>query len=111
MDNKSMTAKEQAMSYHANGFSVIPCGLDKRPALPSWKPYQSTQATDEQILEWFSKSEINIGIVTGKISGITVVDIDNKGDKGQARADLMLAKFPATYTVLTPSGGYHFYYQ
>lgn len=50
----------------------------------------------------------NYGIATGERSGVVVVDIDNKPG-----VDLpaMMARFPDTYTVQTPTGGYHLYYE
>ncbi len=112
---KDMTIAEQAFAYHVQGYSIMPCKRDKRPALLAWKKYQSTKPTDDEILKWFSSPNTNIGIITGKISGLTVIDIDNKSTSsevdGQQRADDMLSKFPATYTIKTPSGGYHLYYQ
>lgn len=106
-----MTIQEQAMAYHINGYIVMPCHKDKRPALTSWKYLQTQRPTDDDILKWFSNNEINIGIVTGKLSDLTVIDIDNKGDNGQQRADDMLSKFPETRTIQSPSGGYHLYYK
>jgi len=109
MLNKTSTIKEQAFAYHANGYSVMPVGLDKKPKLYSWKKYQTNYPTDEEVLTWFEKADINIGIITGKISNISVVDIDNKN--GQKQVDEMLEKFPETFTVKTGNGGYHLYYQ
>ncbi len=104
-----MTISEQAFKYHVDGYNLLPIGPDKRPVIASWKKYQTEAQSDELILEWFKNNDKNIGIITGKISGITVVDIDTKD--GQPQADAMLARFPTTYTVRTPSGGYHLYYQ
>ncbi len=96
---------QKAQEYISRGLSVIPVGTNKRPSLKSWKKYQEELASDLDIEQWFSKDQ-NIGIVTGSISGITVVDIDVKGD-----VVVSVDKFPETYTVKTPSGGYHLYYQ
>jgi putative DNA primase/helicase len=79
---------EAAREYIARGFSVIPLhGPDapagkpvdergKRPAIGSWKEYQSRHAPDGELIKWFADGKNNIGIVTGAISGITVVDFD-----------------------------------
>jgi hypothetical protein len=107
MQTKQMTISQQAMKYHAIGYSVIPVKQDKRPALASWKKYQDDQASIDEVAKWFKDDKTNIGIVTGKVSGITVIDIDTKS----GQADEMLAKFPPTLTVQTPSKGYHLYYQ
>lgn len=100
--------KQQALKYYLDhDYSVIPLGLDKRPAIKSWLKHQTERADENQINAWWDANpKANIGIVTGKISGITVVDIDNKGD-----VSTPLDTFPSTYTVRTPSGGYHLYYK
>lgn len=87
------------------GFSIIPCGKDKRPLLSSWKEFQTRQASDDEIENWWTKwPDANIGIVTGEISGITVVDVDIQ--KGASALP-----FPATYTVRTGNGGIQLYYK
>lgn len=106
-----MSISEQAFAYHTQGYSIMPCKQDKRPLLTSWKQYQTIPPTDDNILQWFSKeTKNNIGIITGKLSNLTVIDIDTKQGTQQANADHLLTLFPATYTVQTPSGGYHLYY-
>lgn len=110
METKQMTISEQAFAYHVKGYNVLPVGDDKRPVVKQWKKWQTETQSDEQVLEWFTIANIyNVAIITGKISGITVIDIDNKN--GTEHAEEMLKKFPETYTVRTPSGGYHLYYQ
>lgn len=89
-----------------DGYSIIPCGLDKRPLLASWKEYQTRKPTEEELHAWWTKyPNANIGIVTGKISGITVVDIDTY-KKDHTPIDY----FPETRTVRTGNGGYHLIY-
>lgn len=102
---KTMTIKEQAYAYIVNGKSVIPLGKDKRPLLSSWKEFQSRYATFEEIEQWFSKyPEANIGIVCGEISQLSVIDIDDP-------LSIPLSTFPSSYTVETPSKGYHIFYK
>ena len=90
------------LKYRKHGWSCIPVGKDKRP-LVEWKKYQTEYASDEQLKEWFDKPEPpNIGIATGKISNLTVVDVE----KGGKWDDL-----PVTMTVKTGGGGVHLYYR
>ncbi len=61
--------------YRERGLSVIPLlSGGKKPAIESWLPYQSKIASAEQIIEWFSGQDYNLGIITGEISDLTVVD-------------------------------------
>ncbi len=97
-----------ARFYLSKGFSVIPVKLkDKRPALPSWLEYQNRLPTDKELVEWFGNgTEKNIGIVTGKISGIVAVDLDSNRAVEFAKAN----NFPLS--PLSKTGkGYHIVYQ
>lgn len=87
------------------GYSVIPVGKDKKPLLKSWKEFQTRIATEDEIKGWWTKwPSANVGIVTGEISGITVIDVDtHKGASAQP--------FPDTYTVKTGNGGLQLYYK
>lgn len=92
-----------ARSLVKKGISVIPVGNDKKPLLASWKEYQTRIATDEELVAWFS-GKANIAIVTGKISNLSVVDVDPR--HGGTTAGL-----PPTLVAKTQSGGWHFYYR
>jgi predicted P-loop ATPase len=97
----------KALQMSVAGYSVIPLRKDKKPLIAGWKEFQTKAADQDLLTEWWEKyPQANIGIITGKISGITVVDIDVKGD-----TVVPLETFPETYTVKTPSGGYHLYYE
>ena len=88
-----MNNKEIALSYLRKGLSVIPL---KSPSMVSnnlpkqefirqckmplikWKEFQSRLPTEEEVAGWFDQwPYANIGIVTGKISGIVVFDLDS----------------------------------
>lgn len=94
---------ETALEYLARGWSVIPVGADKRPLI-KWARYQKERATEEQIRAWFSTPDVQIGVVTGAISNLTVIDVEKEGDPSMFSA-------VDTYTVKTGGGGWHFYYQ
>lgn len=102
------TMLTKALQYVlVSGYSIIPVGKDKRPLLASWKEYQDRLPTEDEIKEWYTKwPAANIGIVTGKVSGITVVDVDSYKENTAT-----VAKFPKTLTVKTGNGGFHLYYE
>jgi hypothetical protein len=93
---------DQAVTYLKRGMSVIPLKpQDKRPLLSSWKDYQRKQMGIGDLKGfWKETPEANIGIITGAISGITVVDVD--GDDGATALKEANIQLPATYTVKTP---------
>lgn len=99
---------EKSIEYLSRGYSMIPLNKEKVPVLKTGEPtiYQRERfPTEEELETWFLTRKNNIGICTGKISGITVVDIDTSGP-----IIVPLETFPETYTVKTPTGGYHLYY-
>lgn len=103
---------QKALAYVVNGYSIIPLRKNKIPLLSQNIVYQrERQPTEDEVELWWKQNpQANIGICTGKISGITVVDIDMFVD-GNNIQGVSLDTFPATYTVQTPTGGYHLYYQ
>ena len=72
------------------GWSVIPVRYgDKRPAIASWTVYQQRRPTFEELESWFGPSpRYNVGIVTGRVSGIFVVDADSADAVAWATATL-----------------------
>ena len=87
------------------GLSVIPVGGDKRP-LVKWQQYQSRLATEDEVAAWFQRRpDANIGIVTGAVSGLAVIDFDPGHDPWPAEGH----ELPADVVVRTPRGGSHHY--
>lgn len=67
----------------------------------------------EQISKWWAaKPFSNIGLVTGKISGFFVLDIDprNGGEESLEELERIYGKIPKTKLVLTGGGGQHLYF-
>lgn len=98
----------KAFEYAVRGYSIIPLRRNKHPLIAQWKQFQEVPAGEEQIQAWWKANpSANVGIITGKISGITIIDIDTS-ESGDA---VPLDTFPKTFTVKTPTGGYHLYYE
>ncbi|MFA5324155.1 MAG: bifunctional DNA primase/polymerase [Smithella sp.] len=99
-----------ALHYCERGFSVIPIRPGEKKPLIKWEPYQTNRAGREQIQQWWKQfPNANIGIVTGEISDLFVVDIDT--DEGQS--NLLEYGFESIVnpTVKTPRGGQHIYFK
>lgn len=74
-----MSILDSALEYAENGLSVIPIVPGQKKPLIKWEEYQSRIARTEEIESWFDQwPNANIGIVTGDISGIGVVDLDSQ---------------------------------
>jgi len=110
---QSAAMVNSALAYAARGWSVIAmqsCG--KRP-LVVWREYQQRIAGQDEIARWFRRwPDANVGIVTGRISGIVVVDVDARhgGPDSVAAAEARHGPLPATVEVATGGGGRHLYY-
>ena len=103
MTNTTQKQLENALNYLSKGYSVICVGLDKRP-LVSWKEFQTRRATIEEVVKWWENfPEAQVGIVTGSISGLTVVDIEEGGDFSLVKDE--------TFTVKTGGNGIHYYFR
>ena len=103
MSNALLTA---ALDYHQLGMSIIPVRpKDKKPLIP-WQEFQSRRAEESEIREWWQKTpDANIGMVCGKISGRSVIDIDTA--EGGEALDEMVPDSWLTQMATTPRGGKH----
>lgn len=94
--------------YISKGLSVFPVQLsqngdkvEKKPVV-EWTDYQRRFATEQEINVWCNLLEFNaLGMATGKISGITVLDID----------DPSITEYDSEVKVGTISGGFHLWYK
>jgi len=97
-----------ALAYLKKGKSVIPVGKNKRPLI-KWEEFQKRLPTEAEVRSWWKMfPEANIGIVTGKVSNILVVDVDKKSGGIETVKGLALG---ATLTAKTGGGGLHYYYK
>lgn len=95
---------------------VIPCNLRKEPILPEWSERPLT--TPEEVkTAWAKKPNAAIGILTGKRSGLLVIDIDENHTEGISGKETLedlekeLGPLPDGPQVLTPSGGLHLWFK
>jgi hypothetical protein len=98
---------EEALKYLEMGYSVIPLRQgDKRP-LVKWESFQKERATKAMLISWWSNEpNANIGIVTGKISDLCVIDCDSEEAYKRVHENLNGSNPP---TSKTPRGGRHVY--
>jgi len=103
-----------ALAYRESGLSVLPARkLEKRPALAGWKDYQQRTPSEEQLFEWFSKTEDAICVVTGQVSGnLEMLDFDRGGDRFEAWKEQIPSELLARLVIETSqSGGKHVIYR
>jgi hypothetical protein len=82
---------EDARTYRTRGLSVIPC--HRKHPLVEWEPYQQEPPHPDQVDEWWTRwPSANVGIVTGAVSGMVVLDADGP----QGLDSLKMLRTPAT---------------
>ncbi|MBA3890644.1 MAG: bifunctional DNA primase/polymerase, partial [Gemmatimonadaceae bacterium] len=66
-----MTILDAVRAAHAAGLCVLPVAGDgsKRPAVPSWTPYQTTRPTSAQMRAWGFEFRDGFGMIAGPVSG------------------------------------------
>ena len=107
-------------AYAERGWCALPAdAVRKHPAVP-WRQYQHHRPGQEEALALFRRAwrrlntHLGIGLVTGRVSGLLVLDLDSSKDGKPAGWESLaskLADMPPGPTVLTPSGGRHYYFQ
>lgn len=114
---------DTAIELHAAGLSVVPVKADgsKRPAGGSWKQYQTSRATREEIHTWFSSGNYGVGIITGGISGNTeLAEVEGRGaDRIPELAQLandtglgeLWTRLCSGWLERSPAGGWHWLYR
>jgi Bifunctional DNA primase/polymerase, N-terminal/Primase C terminal 1 (PriCT-1) len=101
----SATARVEAIEYRRRGWSPIPTKeRSKEPNLSELRPYLTRKATKEELDTWHWSG---VGIVTGPVSGVLVLDVD--GPEGEA--ELRKHGHPVTPMARTAGGGLHLYFK
>ena len=126
MDNDVAAVAHQ---YANDGLAVFPvyeikdgsCSCHKKDSCKSPGKHPRTRngvkdasTSHGQITQWWKKfPDANIGIATGLISGIVVVDVDPRhgGDESLAQLQLNNGDLPETMTANTGGGGIHLYFK
>lgn len=100
---------ELIYEYVDSGWSILPVKPDeKRPYMANWLQYTRTRATREMVDSWFSSlSGAGVGVVTGKISNMVVLDVENWCP---VPIDELLKKYPTQMVARSGGGGYHLFY-
>lgn len=123
-----MTPATAAHKLATRGLAVVPlhtptstgcscrrsdcAGPGKHPRVQDWTRQASSDP--EQVEKWWRQwSDANIGIATGAISGLLVLDIDPRhgGDEALAELEREHGELPPTTEVLTGGGGRHLYFK
>ena len=95
--------------YIDSGWSILPVKPDeKRPYMTNWLQYTRTRPGKQLVSNWFNNlSGAGVGLVTGKISGVVVLDVENWCP---TPVDELLKKYPTNMIARSGGGGVHLFY-
>jgi len=99
--------------YIEQGWTIFPCAPNEKFTTVGGG-YKNGSSDLLKIYKWWEDSpSSNIGLVTGEVNNLVVVDIDVKDDtpgiESLSELEVECGKFD-TLTVNTPSGGLHYYF-
>lgn len=99
---------DAALEYRRRGFSVIPVAAGSKRPMVAWGDYQTRLPTVEEIKTWWARDpRANVGIVTGAVSNLIVVDVESRNVNA---AKEIYDRHPTPYVQKTGGGGYHLFY-
>lgn len=107
------SAERSALAYLARGWGVVPIEPRGKRPLVRWEEFQRRLPLPADVAAWFRRwPNANVGIITGLISGLAVIDVDPRhgGDDTLAALEREYAPLPSTVEVLTGGGGRHLYF-
>ena len=110
---------QSALAYANAGLAVFPCRLRDEGTQKSKSPYTvhgfKNASTNENMIKcwWSEHPDATIGIPTGQISNLVVIDIDprNGGDHSLQGLTTEYNDLPETLTAYTGGGGTHYYFR
>jgi hypothetical protein len=126
---RSPACARAALEALDRGWSVVPlhtatggrcsCGDSDCPAPGKharvrWKSYMELRAGRDQVVRWWRRwPGANVGIVTGAVSGLVVLDVDPRhgGEDTLAELEARNGALPRTVEALTGGGGQHLYFR
>lgn len=86
------------------GLSVFPARSNEHPAIPAWAPYRTRMLSAEEIEVWSRDlGDMNIAIVCGQLSDLTVIDCDTP--QAIQEVETLLPEEMELPIVHTPGGG------
>ncbi len=112
--DNSNTMLMAAIRYRDAGLCALPAKRDeKRPAMATWKEYQSRLPESAELSSWFSNGCDALCIVAGSVSGnLEMIDFDRGGELFEAWANKIPAElFDKLVIESSQSGGHHVAYR
>jgi hypothetical protein len=108
-DGMGEAACGAACELAAAGYACFPCLASKAPACPGG--FKAASADPDQLVDlWHRHSGPLVGVVTGQLSGVDVLDLDSRHGAAAWWANHR-SRLPPTRTHRTRSGGLHLFFR
>ena len=104
---------DAALEHLARGWAVIPAAERTKRPIVRWQTYQKQMPSVAQLRNWFARwPEANLAVITGKVSGLVVLDVDPRhgGSASLAELERRHGPLPQTVEAVTGGGGRHIYF-
>lgn len=95
-----------AVFYCKRGWHPIPVRPDRKVPRFEWKAYQTQKPTLKELISWWTAHPRDrVGLVTGAVPSLVVIDVDPRHGGTLEGLD----GITGASVIQTPSGGYHVY--
>lgn len=103
-----------AVDALSRGWAVVPVRVAGKRPLVAWAEFQRRRPKLTDVREWFRRRPTpNLGVITGSVSGLVVLDVDPRhgGDESLASLESAHGPLPLTVEARTGGGGRHLYFR
>jgi Bifunctional DNA primase/polymerase, N-terminal/Primase C terminal 1 (PriCT-1) len=104
---------EAVHDYMGRGWSIIPIKPGGKRPLVGWEQFQQRPPGEAEVCHWFRTwRDAGVGIMTGAVSGLVVLDVDVRhgGDVALEQLEREHGRLPTTVECQTGGGGRHLYF-
>ena len=104
------TTLDYALDYLSQGIAVIPSNPKNKAPLVKWVEFQKRLPTKEEVISMFNQfPKSMISVVTGRVSGLVVIDADS--DEAVKKIEEYLPDSIEYVIDVSPRGGRHYWFQ
>ncbi len=104
--------KDAAINLLNRRLSVFPVSNETKTPLVKWDRLQDALPSEAEVVEWFTPNNRSIGVATGPVSNILLLDFDfAKHPESKVWWEANKHRIPRTWAERTKSGGLHYYFR
>lgn len=101
---------DEVLKLHNRGLAVFPVDVATKKPLVEWGGKMAILPSEEQVRKWFSQPNCAVGVATGPVSNLFLLDFDFEKHP-EAREFYEKHTFPHTWKERTKHGGLHLYFR